>query len=171
MLSKRSIAINSLKTSIKLEDVFWDEIERQAKLHGMSWQDYVRYLIHGVNDADNRSALIRKRVLLSLRGELSRKTGNSHEAMWLVSMNKRTREICTRNSMIYAGRDTVNDLIIDDESVSRRHLMLCWDGEKWWVVDLNSKNGIFLAGEKIQTAIVNKGMCFIAGEARVTLLL
>lgn len=170
MLTKRSIAITGHTTSISLESVFWDEIERQANLYGMPWQKYTRYLIRDADENINRSAFIRKKVLLHLKEELSKAKKDAREAWWSVSLSNQTREIGTRSAIIYAGRETDNDLIIDDESVSRRHFMLCWDGEKWWAVDLNSKNGTYLAGKAIQADIVHEGTPLVAGEAKITLM-
>jgi len=169
MLTKRSISIRSRMTSISLEGVFWDEIERQASLQGMAWQEYARHLVRDVDQSINRSSFIRKKVLLYLKDELKRAKGNGPEAWWVVRTPRRIQEIGTRSSILYAGRNISNDLIIDDESASRRHLMLCWDGEKWWAVDLNSKNQTFFKGQRIQVAVIAAGESLLAGDVEIML--
>jgi pSer/pThr/pTyr-binding forkhead associated (FHA) protein len=48
------------------------------------------------------------------------------------------------------GRDErLATLIIDDRYISRTHAAIFLEGEKYFVQDLNSKNGTFLNGEKI----------------------
>lgn len=44
------------------------------------------------------------------------------------------------------GRDPSCDLVVDDERISRRHARLEDDGSGWRLVDLDSKNGTWIAG-------------------------
>jgi predicted component of type VI protein secretion system len=53
---------------------------------------------------------------------------------------------------IRVGRDPGCDVVIDNPSVSREHAVFRQDGEGWWVQDLGSANGTFLAGEPIGAA-------------------
>lgn len=48
------------------------------------------------------------------------------------------------------GRSKECDLQILENSVSRNHLQVIYDGERWWLKDLASANGTFLEGVKIQ---------------------
>jgi diguanylate cyclase (GGDEF)-like protein len=42
------------------------------------------------------------------------------------------------------GRSSKNDLFLDQESVSRHHARITFDGAEYWVTDLNSTNGTFV---------------------------
>jgi len=48
------------------------------------------------------------------------------------------------------GRDADCEIILQGESVSRRHAQLERRGDRWWLVDLNSKNGTFVNDEQIE---------------------
>ena len=47
------------------------------------------------------------------------------------------------------GRDQECEVRLNDSIVSRNHLEVYWLKEKWWAADLNSINGSFCNGEKI----------------------
>lgn len=49
------------------------------------------------------------------------------------------------------GRTRECDLQIRDTSISRRHVMLEFTGGAWWLTDLQSANGTFLDGQRVQT--------------------
>jgi aspartyl protease family protein len=48
------------------------------------------------------------------------------------------------------GRAADNDTVIDDKNVSRKHLQITFDGTTFRAVDLNSTNGTFVNGKKIE---------------------
>lgn len=45
------------------------------------------------------------------------------------------------------GRD---DIVLQDDYVSARHARLSWDGVTWWVEDLDSTNGAYVSGRRIE---------------------
>jgi hypothetical protein len=55
------------------------------------------------------------------------------------------------------GRDRDNDLVLPHPEVSRRHARIESDRQRWRVVDLNSTNGTWINGERIETAAVSVG--------------
>jgi hypothetical protein len=55
------------------------------------------------------------------------------------------------------GRDRDNDLVLPHPEVSRRHARIELDRQRWRVVDLNSTNGTWINGERIETAAVSVG--------------
>jgi hypothetical protein len=48
------------------------------------------------------------------------------------------------------GRGEDNDVVIDSGHVSRHHARVRWDGERYVVEDLGSKNGTLLNGRRIE---------------------
>ena len=48
------------------------------------------------------------------------------------------------------GRSQECDLRISEDCVSRSHLQVAFDGERWWLTDLASANGTFINGERIR---------------------
>ena len=47
------------------------------------------------------------------------------------------------------GRDVENDLSLDDSKASRHHARIQFDGGKFWVSDLNSRNGTFIGTTRL----------------------
>lgn len=50
------------------------------------------------------------------------------------------------------GRDQGCEVRIHDEGISRRHFEVFHDGKSWWIKDLNSSNGTFINGSRIDQA-------------------
>lgn len=50
---------------------------------------------------------------------------------------------------VFIGRDPENDIQIEDKYISRRHLKLQRKGNKYFIQDLNTKNGTFVNGKQI----------------------
>jgi pSer/pThr/pTyr-binding forkhead associated (FHA) protein len=61
------------------------------------------------------------------------------------------------------GRDNRNDIVLDDKSVSRFHAEVRSDGDKYVIVDLKSRNGVWVNGQQV------KGKTALALGAPVTL--
>lgn len=55
------------------------------------------------------------------------------------------------------GRSARNDLPIDQESVSRHHARLTFDGADYWLQDLNSTNGTYVNDDLIREHRLNDG--------------
>src|SRR5215213_7442691 len=60
------------------------------------------------------------------------------------------------------GRDAANDLMIEGTLISRRHAEVVWHDDGWFVRDLDSRNGTFVAGEKAAFVAATDG-----GEVRL----
>jgi pSer/pThr/pTyr-binding forkhead associated (FHA) protein len=48
---------------------------------------------------------------------------------------------------MYIGRDISNDIVINDAEVSRKHVRLTVQGERYVIEDLGSTNGTFINGQ------------------------
>jgi diguanylate cyclase (GGDEF)-like protein len=55
------------------------------------------------------------------------------------------------------GRSSKNDLFLDQESVSRHHARITFDGTNYWVGDLHSTNGTFVNDEPVREQRLRDG--------------
>ncbi len=58
---------------------------------------------------------------------------------------------------IHIGRLSNCDICYPNPFVSRDHAILHWDNGNWYIVDLDSKNGVFLNGVSVREALVKPG--------------
>ena len=55
------------------------------------------------------------------------------------------------------GRDPGNNVVLADPDVSRRHAIVTWDGEKFVMKDLGSRNGTYLNRQRIKESPLKDG--------------
>ncbi len=48
------------------------------------------------------------------------------------------------------GREEGNDIVLSEFTVSRKHCLLYYKKNKWWVKDLKSKNGVYTDGKRVK---------------------
>jgi hypothetical protein len=65
------------------------------------------------------------------------------------------------------GRDDRASLVVDDPGVSRRHLMLRRDADGWTALDLQSTNGTYVNGWRVQRAQLQPGDELQVGDTRM----
>jgi membrane-bound lytic murein transglycosylase D len=63
------------------------------------------------------------------------------------------------------GRTEECEVCIRNEYVSRTHAEVSFDGEKWWVRDLDSSNGIFVDGRRVNGAPIDGTVSLRLGVA------
>ena len=63
------------------------------------------------------------------------------------------------------GQDDGCDVPIEDDSVSREHCKLLWIEDDWFVTDLNSMNGTYVNGHRIDRAPLRNGDLIKVGGA------
>ena len=56
--------------------------------------------------------------------------------------------------LITFGRDATNDIVVDDEKVSKKHLIIVKEQGLLRAKDLGSTNGTFVNGKPIEYAVV-----------------
>jgi pSer/pThr/pTyr-binding forkhead associated (FHA) protein len=57
----------------------------------------------------------------------------------------------------FVGRISENQLQIPDDSLSSRHAEIIFENANFYVRDVNSTNGTFVNGSKIESAVLNHG--------------
>jgi DNA-binding NtrC family response regulator len=75
------------------------------------------------------------------------------------------REHVFGGDVIRVGKAPENDVILEDDTVSRIHFELVRDGKGWLLRDLRSTNGTYLDGAEVQAAYVRAGAVVSAGDA------
>jgi len=48
------------------------------------------------------------------------------------------------------GRDIENSIVINDDKISKFHAIIIYEDDSIWIKDLESKNGVFIGGKKVQ---------------------
>lgn len=67
-----------------------------------------------------------------------------------------------------AGRHPDADIFLDDVTVSRKHAEFLREGDLFTIRDLGSMNGIFVAGDRVDSARLTKGTEVLIGKFRLT---
>jgi len=65
------------------------------------------------------------------------------------------------------GRSKECDVVVEDPNVSRRHAELRREGPAFWIVDLDSTNGIEVNGRRLRRAKLEEGDTFVVGETEI----
>jgi len=65
------------------------------------------------------------------------------------------------------GRSRRCDFVVEDANISRRHFELQRRGAEWYVVDLESTNGIAVNGRRVSSARLQTGDEITAGTSRM----
>jgi len=65
------------------------------------------------------------------------------------------------------GRGGDADITVDDTGISRRHVMITWDGHRAQVEDLGSTNGSKLNGEPVRKGILEPESVVTIGRTRI----
>lgn len=68
------------------------------------------------------------------------------------------------------GRDSENDIVLDDAFVSSEHAKLIWNGKGWVLQDLGSTNGTSINGKRVKrAAVVQPGDTLQLGSVKLKL--
>ncbi len=73
----------------------------------------------------------------------------------------------TLQSLVRIGTEGLNDLVLSDPTVSRRHVEIERTTRGFVVRDLGSRNGVFLDGHQVLQAIVLPGGKLLVGKTRL----
>jgi predicted component of type VI protein secretion system len=69
---------------------------------------------------------------------------------------------------VLLGRSRECDIQVEDPNVSRRHAELRQEGSAFWIVDLESTNGLEVNGRRVKRAKLDPGDTFTVGETEIT---
>src|ERR1700730_13132874 len=67
------------------------------------------------------------------------------------------KDIVLNRSPFTVGRKVDKDLVIADPRVSRDHAQIMQEGQEFFLVDLGSKHGTFVNGERVQRQKLERG--------------
>lgn len=71
------------------------------------------------------------------------------------------------NARTVVGRGSEADITVDDTGISRKHVMITWDGRHAQVEDLGSTNGSKLNGQPVTKAILEPESVIAIGRTRI----
>jgi hypothetical protein len=69
---------------------------------------------------------------------------------------------------VLLGRSRECDIQVEDPNVSRRHAELRQEGASYWIVDLDSTNGVEVNGKRVKRAKLESGDSFTVGSTDIT---
>jgi hypothetical protein len=83
-----------------------------------------------------------------------------------LSWDGKTLRVDKRRVLL--GRSRECDIQVEDPNVSRRHAELRQEGSSYWIVDLDSTNGIEVNGKRVKRAKLESGDSFTVGATDIT---
>jgi hypothetical protein len=69
---------------------------------------------------------------------------------------------------VVIGRSREADIQVEDPNVSRRHAEVQQEGATWWLVDLDSTNGVEVGGKRVKRVKLEDGARFTVGSTEIT---
>jgi FhaA, N-terminal domain/FHA domain len=84
----------------------------------------------------------------------------------VLSWDGQTKRVDKRRVVL--GRSREADIQVEDPNVSRRHAELRQEGAAYWIVDLDSTNGVEVNGRRVKRAKLEPGDTFTVGSTDVT---
>ncbi|HVV58694.1 MAG TPA: DUF3662 and FHA domain-containing protein [Gaiellaceae bacterium] len=84
----------------------------------------------------------------------------------VLTWQGRRHELTGRQAVI--GRSKDADIQVADPNVSRRHAEVRQEGATWWLVDLDSTNGVEVRGKRVKRLKLEDGTRFTIGSTELT---
>lgn len=79
-----------------------------------------------------------------------------------------TRRFPLKDGVSFIGRDESCELHLLDQGLSRQHAFVVKDGEKYFILDFKSRNGIEVNGKRVEKAVLNVGDIVVMGQHKFT---
>ena len=83
-----------------------------------------------------------------------------------LTVNGKKHDVTKRKTLI--GRSKESDIRIEDTAASRRHAELRQEGTAYWIVDLDSTNGLEVNGLRTQRAKLDHGDKITIGSTEIS---
>ena len=71
-------------------------------------------------------------------------------------------------NQVIIGRDIKCDVLLLNDSISRKHAEIVREGWSWRIRDLGSSNGTFVNGQHVEDALLNEGDVVTLGDINLT---
>jgi hypothetical protein len=118
-----------------------------------------------VSDVDAGATMIYKPAApLETQAATPADLGLQREVVTL-NANGRRHEISKRRTVL--GRSKDSDVQIEDSNVSRKHAELRQEGTAYWIVDLDSTNGVEINGRRVKRAKLDNGDTITIGSTDI----
>lgn len=88
---------------------------------------------------------------------------------FIVKENDEEYEFLLGEGVYVVGRHPTCDLVLRSEKISRRHMSCSVGTSEIKVQDLGSRNGIYLDGSRVKSALVRPGQCLRVGDVELIL--
>ncbi|HEX5749704.1 MAG TPA: sigma 54-interacting transcriptional regulator [Archangium sp.] len=79
------------------------------------------------------------------------------------------KKVTTQDALLRVGSDVASDLVLSDQTVSRRHIELERTSKGIIVRDLGSRNGTFLDGHQVMQALLQPGDKVMVGKTKLAI--
>ena len=89
------------------------------------------------------------------------------DVAWTPVLDIDGRHYPLTHSRTVVGRGAEADITVDDTGISRRHILVTWDGQRAQVEDLGSTNGSKLDGQPLKKAILQPESVISIGRTRI----
>jgi hypothetical protein len=84
---------------------------------------------------------------------------------WIVPRNESSKSGFPLNKdRITIGRDVKNDILLNDDSVSREHVEVLRTADTYMIKDLKSKNGLYVNNQRVQEHLLQEGDAITIGD-------
>jgi pSer/pThr/pTyr-binding forkhead associated (FHA) protein len=68
------------------------------------------------------------------------------------------------SELMRIGRNPSVEIVLDDASVSRRHALITRRGDRTWILDDRSRNGVHVNGQRVSEAELHNGDTITCGH-------
>lgn len=92
--------------------------------------------------------------------------------LYIINGLKRSCSFDIKNPATFVGRAPDNDIQIENNSVSRKHMKILRKGDKFFIEDLKSQNGTLVNGQEIEAGDqyeVKEGIPIVVGNVLISL--
>jgi hypothetical protein len=97
--------------------------------------------------------------------EDAERLGLAHDVRAALRFAGTRRELA--NESVVLGRSRECDITLDDPNVSRRHAEIRREDGAYWIVDLNSTNGVEVNGERVDRARLANADTIVIGKTEL----